>query len=41
MKLEVLGDKPASVLDGPPQIPHRLTWAGTLASAVRDRTLIA
>ena len=40
-KPEVLGDKPAPVLVGPPQILHRLTWVGTLASAVRDRTVIA
>jgi hypothetical protein len=29
--------KPATVLFCPPQIPHDLTWVGTLAAAVEIR----
>jgi hypothetical protein len=40
-KTEVLGEKPVPVPLCPPQIPHKLTWDRTRASAVRGQRLTA
>jgi hypothetical protein len=36
-KTEVLGEKPAPLLLGPPKMPNEMAWEWALASAVIDR----